>query len=95
MRISSEPRLQRSSGYLVGSLEPIMSGEVDDNSGIPRPVQDRCDSAVESAADETAGVQVPLVLQLLEYGCEQILWNFFADLHRCSLPFSRSPNNQT
>lgn len=76
-------------------LEPIVGRKVDDNPGIPRPIQDRSDSAVESAVDETAGVQIPLVLQLFEYRGEQILRDSFADLHRYSLPFLRSPNNRT
>lgn len=79
----------------MGSLEPVICRKVNDNSGIPRPIEDRCDSAVEGTADETAGVQIPLVLQLLEYRREEILGDSFTELHGYSLPLLRSPNNRT
>lgn len=66
----------------MGSLEPVICRKIDNDSGIPGPIEDGCDSAVEGAADETAGVQIPLVLYLLEYRSEQILWESFAHL-RC------------
>ena len=50
----------------MGPYESVVGGEVDNHPRIPRPIQDGCDSAVESATDETAGIQVPLVLQLLK-----------------------------
>lgn len=62
MRTSSTPPLQRGQEYLVGPLEPIICREVNDNPRIPGPIQDGGDGAVESAADETAGIQIPLVL---------------------------------
>ena len=95
MRSSSERPLQQTLAYLVGPLETVVRGKVDDNPCVPRPVQDRCDSAVEGTADETAGIQIPLVLQLFEYRREQILWESFTDLHGYSLPLVRSPNDRT
>ena len=76
------PPRRRTLEYLVRSLEPIIGGKVNDDSRIPRPIQDRRDSAVEGAADETAGIQIPLIQQLLEDGREQVLWDPFTDKHR-------------
>jgi hypothetical protein len=77
--------------YLLGSHEPIVGREVDDDPSIPRPVQDRRDRTFESAVDETAGIQVPLVLQLLEDRREQVFRDPFTDLHRYPVPLLWSP----
>ena len=63
------------------SHETVVGGKVDDDSGVPRPIQDRCDRTVEGTVDETAGIQVPLVLELLEDRHEQIFGDSFTDLH--------------
>jgi len=80
--------------YLVGSHESVVGRKVDNYPRIPRPIQDRCDSTVERAADETAGIQVPLVLELLKDRGEQIFWDPFADLHRHSLSLLHSPDGR-
>lgn len=82
MRISSEPPSRGTQKYLVGPYEPVIGRKVNDDPRIPRPIQDRRDRPVERAADETAGIQVPLVPQLLEDRREEILRYSFADLHR-------------
>ena len=76
----------------MGSHESVVCREVNDDPGIPRPIQNGCDGTVEGAADETAGIQGPLVLKLLEDRREQIFRDSFAELHRYSLPLFRSPN---
>ena len=47
--------------------------KVDEDPRIPRRMQDRRNRTVQRAADETARIQVPLVLQLLGDRREQIL----------------------
>ena len=66
--------------------------KVNEDPRIPRPIQDRRDRTVEYAADETARIQVPLVLELLEDRREQILRDPFVNLHRYPPPLCRSPN---
>lgn len=92
MRISSELPVRGTSKYLVGPYEPVVGRKVDDNPRIPRPIQDGRDRSVERAADETAGIQVPLVPQLFEDRREQIFRDPLADLHRRPTLLLWSPN---